>query len=443
MPHRWATRAKDLPVGEHEEPDATVRTKRLSLLAALVALIAVGAPASVMAMLYAVQGHPVAWLAYALFFPAIVGLFKAWTDLWREERGHLRADETGLWLGERSVIRREEVRHAYVLRRCARICVRFGRRIWPVEVEVADEAGGEALLAAMRLDAGSSVGQYAMTHGTWRTSFLRAAASTLPVLIAPGVALLVGGALPLLLPSLLVGSALTCLVAINLKVAVSIGADGIRLRRPLSKARFVPFAAIAGASTDGTDVAIQLHDGEVLRVHSAAGANRKRHGFFKAPIALSDRAHEGDKLVERIRAQLAARRGRTNAEAPSFARAGRETEAWLREIRAATDANASYRTAAVPPEELWRIVEDAAAAPTARAGAAAALRDVLDDPGRVRLRAAADACAGPRLRVALETVASEEDADLHGAFAHLDDHDSPKPRGESQSGKLLQMTPRR
>jgi hypothetical protein len=414
-------------VGKHEQPGATVRTKRLSLLAAIVALVAVGAPASVMAMIYAVQGHPLAGLASALFFPAIVGLFKAWTDLWREERGHLRADEAGLWLGERSVIRREEVRHAYVLRRGARTYVRLGRRIRPVEVEVADEADGEALLAAMRLDAGRSVGEYAMTHGTWRASFVRAAASTLPVLVAPAVALLVGGALPLLLPSLLVGSVLTCLYAINLKVRVSVGADGIRLRRPLAQARFVPFAAIAGASTDGTDVAIQLHDGEVLRVHSAAGANRKRRGLLNAPIALSDRAHEGDKLVERILAQLAARRGRTNGEPPSFARAGRETEAWLREITGATDANASYRTAAVPPEELWRIVEDAAAAPTARAGAAAALRDVLDDPGRVRLLAAADACAAPRLRVALETVASSEDeADLHGAFARLDDPDPPK-----------------
>jgi hypothetical protein len=51
---------------------------------------------------------------------------------------------------------------------------------------------------------------------------------------------------------------------------------------------------------------------------------------------------------------------------------------------------------------------------------------VRDNPGRVRLRAAADACAAPRLRIALETVAAEDDADLHGAFAHLDDHEPPK-----------------
>lgn len=415
-------------MGECSKDSAVVRTKRLSLFAAIVVFVGIGAPATIVALLHALHGHPVAALAFAVFFPGIVGLFKAWTDWWREERGRLRADETGLWLGERCVIRRDAVSHAYVLRRDERTYVRFGRTLRLVEVEVADEAEGEALLAAMRLDSGRSVGQYAMTHGRWRASFLRAAASTLPVLLAPAVAFLLGGTLPLLLGSLLVGSVLTCLYALNLSVRVSVGADGIRLRRPLERARFVPFSAIAGASTDGTDVAIRLHDGEILRVHSAAGANKKRHGFLRGPIALSDRAHEGEKLVERIESQLASRRARTTADAPSFARAGRETDEWLREVAGATDAHASYRTPAVPPEELWRIVEDTAAAPTARAGAAAALRQALDDSGRVRLRAAADACAAPRLRIALETVASPDDDDLRSAFDPLEDHEAPQRR---------------
>jgi hypothetical protein len=403
-----------------------VRTKRLWLFAAIVAIVAVGAPMSIAAVLYALSGHPLAWLASAAFFPATVGLFKAWTDGWREERGSVRAEETGLWLGDRRVIRRDAVSHAYVLRRGERTYVRFGRALRLVEVEVADEAEGEVLLTAMRLDAGRSVGQYAMTYGRWRASFVRGAVATLPVLAAPGVAFVLGGTMPLLLGSLLVGSLLTCLYAINLSVRVSVGADGIRLRRPLEQARFVPFSAIAGASTDGTDVAIRLHDGEVLRVHSPAGANQKRQGFLK-PIAISDRAQEGKKLVERIETQLASRRARESADAPAFARAGRETDAWLREVAGATDATASYRTPAVPPEELWRIVEDTAAAPTARAGAAAALRETLDDGGRVRLRAAADACAAPRLRVALETVASADD-DLVDAFDPLEDHDAPPRR---------------
>ena len=145
---------------------------------------------------------------------------------------------------------------------------------------------------------------------------------------------------------------------------------------------------------------------------------------------LADRVLEGTKLVERIEEQLAVRRARTNADAPVFARAGRETDAWLREVAGATDQNASYRTPAVPPEELWRIVEDTAAPATARAGAAAALRHDLDYDGRVRLRAAADACAAPRLRVALETVATSDD-DLRTVFEPLEDHEAPQRRARS------------
>ena len=415
-------------MGELSKDSAVVRTKRLWLFFACVAFVGLGLPLTITAVLRAVWGHPIEWLACAVYFPGIVGLFKAWTGWWREECGKLRADETGLWLGERCVIRRDAVDHAYVLRRKERTYVRFGRTLRHVEVEVGDSAEAEALLAAMRLDSGRSLAQYSMTHGTWRASFLRAAASTLPVLVAPGVAFLFGGTLRLLLGSLLVGSVLTCLYAFNMWVRVSVGADGIRLRHPLQRARFVPFAAIEGAETDGTDVTMRLNDGEILRVHSPAGANAKRRGFLSGPIALSDRVLEARKLVERIEEQLAMRRARANADAPVFARAGRETDAWLREVAGATEANASYRTPAVPADELWRIVEDTAAPATARAGAAAALRQALDDDGRVRLRAAADACAAPRLRVALEMVASTDDDDLRPAFDPLEDHDGPRRR---------------
>jgi hypothetical protein len=404
-----------------------VRTKRLSLFVAIVAFVALGVPASIAAMLYALKGHPAFWLAYAVFFPGIIGLFKAWTDSWCEERGLLRADEAGLWLGDRCVVRREEVRHGYILRRGDRTYVRLGRAIRLVEVEVESEAEGKALLSAMRLDSGRSVGQYAMWYGTWHASLVRAAGAALPVVVAPGVAFLLGGTLPLLFGTLLVAIVLSCLYALNQFVRISVGADGIRVRRPLLPAMVVPFSAIAGASTDGKNVTIRLNDGGVIQMHSPAGQSAKGHGFLRAPIAPSDHVHAGEKLTERIEAQLAVRRARERADAPAFARAGRETDAWLREVAGATDQNASYRTPAVPPDELWRIVEDTTAPATARAGAAAALRQDLDDDGRVRLRAAADACVAPRLRIALETVATPDD-DLRTAFDSLEDHEAPQRR---------------
>jgi hypothetical protein len=70
-----------------------------------------------------------------------------------------------------------------------------------------------------------------------------------------------------------------------------------------------------------------------------------------------------------------------------------------------------YRRAAVPSASLWQIVEDPTAEPPIRAGAAVALVQALDEPGRQRLRVAAQACAAPKLRVALELVAEEAELD--------------------------------
>ena len=203
---------------------------------------------------------------------------------------------------------------------------------------------------------------------------------------------------------------------------MSVGADGIRIRRLLESARFIPFSAIESATLEGRNIRIRLHDGEMLMMHHTAGSGRK------TKLDFVDLAQQGPKLIERINQQITAHRARTDADAPVFARAGRETDAWLRDVVTAADVNASYRTPAVPPDELWRIVEDTAASPTARAGAAVALRQALDAPGRVRLHALADACAAPRLRVALEAVASESDGEeeLRGALDPLVDDEEPR-----------------
>src|SRR5262249_62187220 len=81
----------------------------------------------------------------------------------------------------------------------------------------------------------------------------------------------------------------------------------------------------------------------------------------------------------------------------------------------ARDGAAGLRSAAVPDEELWRVIEDPTAPMDARAGAAAAIGRDLDEAGRTRLRVAAAACAAPKLRVALSAVADEEE--IEGAFA--------------------------
>jgi hypothetical protein len=109
-----------------------------------------------------------------------------------------------------------------------------------------------------------------------------------------------------------------------------------------------------------------------------------------------------------------------------LARGTRTTSEWLRDVAHASDEHASFRTPAVPPDVLWRIVEDPTMVSTARAGAAIALRTGLDDEGRARLRVLADACASPRLRIALEHTASSA-ALLPTTFDPLDDAEAPGP----------------
>jgi len=398
--------------------DALVRTKRTWVFAASVLLCVVGFEPMMVAVISALSGH-LHWvwglLAAIAFYGGFGGTMHAWNRWWREQRGDVRADETGLSRDEQRVIPRSSIRHGHVLRRGDRVFVRLGRMLRPVDIEVADEEEGKALLAAMRLDADHSVAQYPMTNGTWRGSLLRAAACLAPI-VCLITGLIVGLPLPIFLVAL-VGTAIgTLLYSFNQMLRVSVGADGVRIRPLLQRARFVPFSAIQEALTDGRDITLRLAGGEEIVMHHPAGRGFK-------PLAFADRADEGRKLVERIKMQVEAHRARTAADPAVFARAGRETSQWVRDVVGAADVNASYRTPAVPPDELWRIVEDAAAPATARAGAAVALRGGLDDEGRVRLRATADACAAPRLRVALETVASgdEDEAGLRGVLEPLED----------------------
>ena len=87
--------------------------------------------------------------------------------------------------------------------------------------------------------------------------------------------------------------------------------------------------------------------------------------------------------------------------AHAVARNGRSIAEWIANAARTSERSATYRAPIVPHDDLWRIVEDAAASPIARAGAALALRADLGAEGRARLRVAADTCAENKLRVAL------------------------------------------
>ena len=83
------------------------------------------------------------------------------------------------------------------------------------------------------------------------------------------------------------------------------------------------------------------------------------------------------------------------------------------------DDAASFRSAAIPADELWKVLVDPTEPAQFRAGAALALRRNLDEEGRARVRIAANASAEPPLKRVLAAVNEEDDAALDAALDAL------------------------
>lgn len=170
---------------------------------------------------------------------------------------------------------------------------------------------------------------------------------------------------------------------------VRAGTDGILLR-DRERERFISFADVASIS--------KLRNG--LRV--VVGEEPLWMDF--APDEPSPQTRRARSRVRRmqeaiLRAHRAFEASSDAALGSCIARGGRSAELWLRDLAALRAG--SYRRPAISDDDLWRIVEDATADPSARVGAAKLLRGGLDDAGRRRLgRVAADG-ARPDLREAL------------------------------------------
>ena len=85
---------------------------------------------------------------------------------------------------------------------------------------------------------------------------------------------------------------------------------------------------------------------------------------------------------------------------------------WRKRIRQL--ALGGYRERAVSPEDFGAVLDSASATPEQRIGAALALADSGAPDYRDRVRVAADRCAEPKLRVALERVSTGEIDELDG-----------------------------
>ena len=126
---------------------------------------------------------------------------------------------------------------------------------------------------------------------------------------------------------------------------------------------------------------------------------------------------DGDHLYEAARlAHLAATHDATPILA-ALPRGERSVDAWLKELRGAHGGG--YRDLAMSDEQLFDILEDAAAGDAVRAAAAVCLAARKDDEVTQKLRVAADDVAAPKLRVALDATLEEDDDALTRALEEI------------------------
>jgi hypothetical protein len=319
-------------------------------------------------------------------------------------RGTVFGDRSGLRVGSERVVERARIASAFLLSPEDPV-VRIVRR-WalPVDVRLESEEEARALLTALGLGLGESIATFSVWYGR-RGRPLAAAAAAAVGVGALAIEAALGHGHSTVSTALIVAGTLA-VVGLRSFARLDIGSDGLLLRR-FGEQRFVSHDALAHAVGDsGSGIILSLRSGEALRLAMAS-----------VPLR--------DALVQRIEeARLAfAQDPSADGGEALVAPGGRAIDRWLRDVRALAGAS-DYRVTRLDEERLWRVVDDAAAPPATRAGAAVAIA-ALDQAERPRLRAAAEACAEPKLRVALTRVAEgASEAELEEALATLVESES-------------------
>ncbi|MBW2523281.1 MAG: CvpA family protein [Deltaproteobacteria bacterium] len=221
-------------------------------------------------------------------------------------------------------------------------------------------------------------------------------------------ALAVWAAFAVIFASFLV--ALTIVTGHLLKTRVLVGSDGV-LFSWMGVNKFVPYSEldlvipVGGSSADDRvgrfpDDAVELHyrDGSKYRF------GVKRSDQEKIADAISRRLDAYQRREAAEGAEAGGEHAALEAARRQLQRKDRPVEEWLAALQG--KAADPYR-GTLQRDQLWEVLRDPSSPNTARAAAAKLLRCRVED--RDEIRVIAEATAQPRMRVALETAASEEE----------------------------------
>ncbi len=332
-----------------------------------------------------------------------------------ERKGKVRVDAEGVWLRGRLLVRRAAIADAVWTPKGSEGFVRVldKKRNVLVDIDVTDESEALALLGILGIDPSRRRARFAAVSPVLATTrnLLVGLVPALLVLVVGAALALAGYGFPNGTFAWAIGLFwLPFLVGYALPTDVEVGADGVLVRSPFGR-RYMAFADVLAVALDKDTIQVVLREGKA-QIKVGGGWGQK-----------ADDAHEdGAALLARIEAGMKAYRERTDvAPLASFlARSGRAHDEWLGELEKLREGTSTYRSGAIREDDLWRVVDDAAAPPDARAAAAFLLRqDAPRESTRLRLRVASEGTASPELRVALEAAADGDEASLAAAVADV------------------------
>lgn len=272
----------------------------------------------------------------------------------------------------------------------------------PIEIDIDGEEHGRELLATLGLDAD----RQAVTF-TLMGPYPPVADRYVQLAIVFGALFAVGAAL--LAPAALALFYLTLPVAVRLRrTEVHVGTDGVLVRRLLGST-FIPADRLQGVADREREVVLLTSDGPIVIA--------ERDGGKESLATMQDR--EGvAALAARVRAVVQARDTAIASDAARVLERGRSPlRAWLASL--ATRDGDAYRSAGLATDELAQVLERSPSR-WARLGAAVLLARRKTELPRIRI--AAEACAEPKLRVALEGIASAaSEAEVERALAEIEE----------------------
>jgi hypothetical protein len=332
-----------------------------------------------------------------------------------------KADDGTLEIGEKAItfrgnelVKREELKQAFVVPQQGAPLVRLerkGRMQPPLFVRLGDQGEAAAFMRALGFDAEHSAAEMRVASSMLGWGLGKQMLAILGPMLVFMAAIFGLTAVVKSPPALLALTLAFVAYVFSLAFApttVRVGTDGV-FTRWLGRKRFIAHSEIDVVTTydevRGTKrqrgVRVTLKSGEVIRLPTG-----------QRDIALTEAAQLERRIDE---AREADERGAAGGTTDVLARGDRTVADWIRYLRGVGAGAVNLRAPAIPPDVLLRVVEDSKAAPLERASAAVAAIASGGDDVKERVRVAADTTVSPKLRIALERIASgaeENDEEL-------------------------------